>query len=53
MEGAAAELPDDQDGPLVADQREYHRLYQQPERVEEVIGDLDAFRVLVARHATP
>ncbi|MGW4000131.1 SDR family NAD(P)-dependent oxidoreductase [Amycolatopsis sp. NPDC004772] len=26
----------------------YHRLYRQPDRVEEVIGDLDAFRALVA-----
>jgi short-subunit dehydrogenase len=29
----------------------YYRLYQQPDRVEEVIGDLDAFRALVAEHA--
>ena len=28
----------------------YHRLYEQPERVEEVIGDLAAFRALVARY---
>ncbi|MDQ7810619.1 SDR family NAD(P)-dependent oxidoreductase [Amycolatopsis sp. A133] len=26
----------------------YHRLYRQPDRVEEVIGDLTAFRALVA-----
>ncbi|MFI7121738.1 SDR family NAD(P)-dependent oxidoreductase [Amycolatopsis sp. NPDC049868] len=29
----------------------YYRLYRQPDRVEEVIGDLDAFRALVAEHA--
>ncbi|WP_199487851.1 hypothetical protein [Actinomadura spongiicola] len=29
----------------------YYRLYQQPDRVEEVIGDLNAFRALVAEHA--
>ncbi|MFG1947668.1 SDR family NAD(P)-dependent oxidoreductase [Nonomuraea sp. NPDC048826] len=27
----------------------YYNLYQQPDRVEEVIGDLDAFRALVAQ----
>ncbi|NUO98962.1 MAG: SDR family NAD(P)-dependent oxidoreductase [Nonomuraea sp.] len=29
----------------------YYRLYERQDRVEEVIGDLEAFRALVARHA--